>query len=105
MKRIPALVAAAAMAVSLGIGGASAAGADQHNQRSCEASGGTWSSVQGQKSCTFTTTETGKNTNFSCTTTDIDSGRGNLGNRPSSDSSETEENTGSGKCPPGQYPG
>ena len=105
MRKITGLVAAAALAGSLGIGGASMAGADGHNQRSCEANGGVWASVQGQKSCTFTTVEDGKNDNFTCTTEEVDGGRSNLGNRPTSDSSETEENTGSGKCPPGQYPG
>lgn len=99
MKRIAGLVAAAAMAVSLGIGGATA-GASEHNQKSCEAAGGVWTNDQGTKSCTFV--EEGKNPRFQCTTET--QGQGNLGNKTQGPTEE-EQNTGSGKCPPGQYPG
>jgi uncharacterized protein (DUF2147 family) len=98
MKKITGLAAAAALAATLGIGGASMAGADGHNERSCEANGGTWTNDQGTKTCAIA--EEGKNDRFECTTTE--SGQGNLGNKPGP-TTETEEGTGSGKCPPGQY--
>ena len=105
MKKLNLLALSTAAAIVLAVGGGSAA-ATEHNQRSCEAAGGEWSTpAPGQKLCTFTETETGKNDNFECTTTDETGGHGHLGNRtegPFTD--ETEENTGSGKCPPGQYP-
>jgi hypothetical protein len=89
------------LAVAVGGGSADASG---HNEKSCVEAGGVWESVRGEKSCTFTEVEEGKNPKFQCTTTEETKGRGNLGNKtegPFVD--ETEENTGSGKCPPGQY--
>jgi hypothetical protein len=100
MRKLTGLVAAAAMAASLGIGGASMAGADGHNQKSCEAGGGIWTNNQGTKACE--TSEEGKNDRFECTTTE--SGQGNLGNKPGP-TTEIDEGTGGGNCPPGQYPG
>lgn len=103
MKRISVLVVALAAALVMAVGSGSAVA--DHNQRSCEAEGGTWTSDQGFKTCTFVTEEEGKNDNFQCTTTDPLSGRGNLGNKTEDPpATEEEENTGSGKCPPGQYP-
>lgn len=105
MRKLSLLTVSIAAAMVLAFGGGSAA-ATGHNQKSCEDSGGVWTTpAPGQKLCTFTETETGKNDNFQCTTTDETGGHGNLGNRtdgPFTD--EAEENTGSGKCPPGQYP-
>ena len=97
------LVLVTVTAMVLAVGSVSA-GASQHNQQSCEAAGGVWTNDQGFKTCTFVEIETGKNDNFECTTTEETAGRGNLGNKtegPFTD--ETEQNTGSGKCPPGQY--
>jgi len=96
----------AAVAVTAGwIGaGAASAGASDHNQQSCEAAGGTWSSERGVKTCLLVEVDEGKNPRFECTTTEETSGRGNLGNKtegPFVD--EEEQGTGSGKCPPGQY--
>ena len=101
MRKIAILVLAAATAMVLAVGSGSAI-ASQHNQKSCEEAGGIWTNVQGLKNCEFTTTETGKNDNFECTTTEETLGRGNLGNKTQGPFEE-EENTGSGKCPPGQY--
>jgi hypothetical protein len=103
MRRAVVVLVAVAASV-LGIGTVSA-GASQHNEKACTDAGGVWTNDQGFKTCTFTEIEEGKNDNFQCTTTDETGGQGNIGNKtqgPFID--ETEENTGSGKCPPGQYP-
>jgi hypothetical protein len=81
------------------------AAASEHNQKSCEEAGGTWESYRGDKTCTFETTEEGKNTKFECTTTEEYGGKGNLKNQPTYDENEeaTSPQPGSGKCPPGQF--
>lgn len=104
MRRFGVAVVAIAAAVAMAVGSGSAF-ASQHNQQACEEAGGTWVSDQGFKTCTFETTETGKNENFQCTTEEETGGRGNIGNKTEGPfTEEEEENTGSGKCPPGQYP-
>ena len=103
MKKRAVVAAAAATVMWFGVSDSSA-GATEHNQQSCEAAGGTWSSDRGIKTCTIVEVDEGKNPRFACTTTEEISGRGNLGNKsegPFID--EEEEGTGSGKCPPGQY--
>ena len=76
---------------------APAAFAASPSQTQCEASGGTFSSENGTKTCT-TTTE-GKNDKF--TDTNVTSGQGNTGNK--TQTSDTCGGTGSAKCPPGQF--
>jgi hypothetical protein len=102
MRKLTMLLAVMLMALSML---AVPASADGHNQRSCEAAGGTWTSTRGEKLCVTTTEEEGKNTKFECTTTEEEGGQGNLKNKPTYDDSEesTSPQPGSGKCPPGQF--
>lgn len=95
---------ATVMALLLSVG-ATSAFADGHNQKSCEAAGGEWTSERGSKTCTFVTEEEGKNDKFECTTTEEDGGQGNLKNKSTSESTEesTSDQPGSGKCPSGQF--
>jgi hypothetical protein len=101
-SRLLVLTTAALMMLAVG---AVPASADGHNQRSCEAAGGTWTSTQGTKSCVTTTEEEGKNSKFECTTTSDEGGQGNLKNKSTYDESEgsTSPQPGSGKCPAGQF--
>ena len=99
MRKIAILVLAAATAMVLAVGSGSAV-ASGHNQKACESTTppGVWVNDQGMKTCIRE--ETGKNDNFQCT--EETAGQGNLGNKTQGPFEE-EENTGSGKCPPGQY--
>ena len=69
------------------------------SERQCEASGGTFNRDGGQVSCT--TTDFGKNTKFTDTTTQ--ESNGTLQNDPQYSESQACGGTGSGKCPPGQF--
>ena len=98
------LVVLAAMTAMFMAVGAGAASAGEHNQKSCEADGGTWTNDQGTKNCDKSETDVGKNEKFECTTTSETSGQGNLGNKTGGPTEETSgEPTGSGNCPPGQH--
>jgi hypothetical protein len=75
-----------------------AAWAQSPSRQECDAAGGTFSRDQGEVKCVVV--EEGKNTKFKDTQTDT--GRGNLSNKEM-DTNECS-GTGSGKCPPGQFP-
>ena len=94
---------AAVTAAALALAGGQAVAGD-HNQKSCEAAGGTWTNDQGTKTCETSETETGRNEKFECTTESETSGQGNLGNKTEKVSGGEEGTpTGSGKCPHGQF--
>jgi hypothetical protein len=75
-----------------------AAWAVSPSEAECDAQQGTFTREQGEAKCVVV--EEGKNTKF--TDTQTDTGRGNLSNKEM----DTNEcgGTGSGKCPPGQFP-
>jgi hypothetical protein len=88
---IAAVTAAAALA-------AGSAGAASPSQEQCEAQGGMFDRQQGQVQCVIV--EEGKNDKFTEETTTT--GQGNTGNK--TERSSECGGTGSGKCPPGQFP-
>ena len=68
------------------------------SQEECEAAGGTFTKERGQVQCVIV--EEGKNPKF--TDEETTTGQGNINNKQE----QTSEcgGTGSGKCPPGQFP-
>src|SRR5215212_11641945 len=95
IRKLMMLAVAALFVVALAV----PAFATSPSQRACESSNppGVFTSVNGVKTCTTTTT--GKNDKF--TDTNTTSGQGNTGNKTRT--SDTCGGTGSGKCPPGQF--
>jgi hypothetical protein len=99
IKRISLLVTAALMAAMMMVATAAPAFAVSPSQRECELSGGTFDRTNGQVSCEKE--EIGKNDRFQCEQTTT--GQGNINNKTQK-GEETTDDTGSGKCPPGQFP-
>ena len=102
IKRITIFAATALLALSMAV----PAFAASPSQTQCEDAGGTFNRSGGEVTCTFVTTEPGKNKNFSETTTTTEKSKGNLDNEPQQEEvpPTTEcQGTGSGKCPPGQF--
>jgi hypothetical protein len=101
-KRLAGIVAVTAVAVGLTVGSGSAVAQDAFNKNTCEQAGGTWTSNGSTKTCVFPEEE-GKNDNFQCQET-VTGGPGNLKPQKDTEETETTDDTGSGKCPPGQFP-
>ncbi len=83
----------------LAIGGSAIpASAASPSQEECEAQGGTFTKERGEVSCVVV--EEGKNPKFTEETETT--GQGNIENKQEQE--QACEPTGSGKCPPGQFP-
>jgi hypothetical protein len=96
IRRITTLVVAALFMMALAV----PAFAASPSETQCTDSGGTFSRDGGNVSCT--TTVEGKNKNF--TDTNTQESNGTLNNDPQFSESDVCAGTGSGKCPPGQFP-
>jgi hypothetical protein len=103
MKRLAGIVAVAAVAVGLTVGTGSAVAQDAFNKSTCEAAGGDWISSGSTKTCALPEEQSTKNERFGCQETET-GGPGNLKPQKDTVTEETTDDTGSGKCPPGQFP-
>lgn len=98
IKRITLFVATALLALSLAV----PAFAVSPSQQECEAAGGTFDRTQGEVSCVIV--DEGKphpKDKFEEESTE--SSKGTLKNQPHHQESSECTDTGSGKCPPGQF--
>ena len=108
IKRISLLIAAAFMALTLA---APAAFAASPSQEYCENDlGGVFTRVNGEVKCVTTTTDVGKphpKDKFTETIVETEQSQGTLNNDPQTDiipDTSDCSDTGSGKCPKGQFP-
>jgi hypothetical protein len=103
MRKIGLLVLAVATAMLLTLGSGSAVAQEPFNKSTCEAVGGTWISEGSFKECQLPEETSDKNEKFQCQET-ISGGPGNLKPQKDTETVEMTDDTGSGKCPPGQFP-
>ena len=99
IKRITTLIVAALFAMALM---APAALAVSPSQQECEAQGGTFTRTQGTVSCVIV--DEGKpHPRDKFASIEEESSQGTLQNQPHHEESQECTDTGSGKCPPGQF--
>ena len=106
MKRIIMMFTVAAMmVVALSIT-APMAFAASPSQTECEAAGGTFTRSGGEVQCVVVTVDEGKphpQDKFEEETTTTTTGQGNISNKQQRQQESECTDTGSGKCPPGQF--
>ena len=110
MKRIIMMLTVAALLVAALTVTSAGAFAVSPSQQACEDAGGTFTRTQGEVTCVITTVDEGKphpQDKFEEETTTTEKSRGTLKNEPQEvivPDTSTCSDTGSGKCPPGQFP-
>ena len=111
MKRIIAMFSVMALLAATVVVMALTGFAVSPSQQECEAQGGTFSRIQGEVQCVIVTVDPGKlhpQDKFEQEITETERSRGTLKNVPQEEIVPTTTectDTGSGKCPPGQFPG
>jgi hypothetical protein len=106
IRRISLLVVAAVLAATMVVATASPAFAVSPSQEECEAQGGTFTRTGGQVECEVVTVDEGKphpQDKFEEETTTTTTGQGNISNKQEQQQQSECTDTGSGKCPPGQF--
>lgn len=101
-RRITMLITAAILALTMSLAAALPAFAASPSELECEAQGGTFDRTQGTVSCVIV--DEGKpHPNDKFTEEETEASHGTLNNRPHHEESSECTDTGSGKCPPGQF--